>query len=108
YHHKATVEADPSEDSGTEEEFVFQVACLAGYHPAGYDMLFPRVKEVGGGIYQVEWESAKHSDREVIANDQIGTTVPGSESPNGIGTRPRAADGGEPIHEDARRNGRTV
>jgi len=62
YHHKATVEVDPSEDSGTEEEFVFQVACLAGYHPAGYDMLFPRVKELGGGIYQVEWESAKHSD----------------------------------------------
>lgn len=62
YHHRVTVEVDPAEDHGTEEELAVLVACRAGYHPAGYDMYRRRVRELGGNLYHIEWESAMHCD----------------------------------------------
>lgn len=57
--HKAVVKADPSEDCGTELEFAGTVAMKVGYHPAGYGLHYPEVKEYPNGYYVVTWESAK-------------------------------------------------
>lgn len=62
YKHTAVVRTEGDEDCVTEEELAYITAWKCGYPPPGYGVYRHRVKELGKGVYQVEWLSGRSAD----------------------------------------------
>lgn len=45
-----------------DPEMAVEVAIKVGYHPGGYGLWEPKMKEIENGVFQVSWKSQTHCD----------------------------------------------